>query len=50
MVYIQGSKVMMRFVTNNAPIQFYSDDGQGTTPNMTISATGDVGIGTTSIK
>ncbi|MCD6366275.1 MAG: hypothetical protein J7L46_01905 [Bacteroidales bacterium] len=36
----------MRFVTNDAPIRFYSDDGAGSEANMTIEANGKVGIGT----
>ncbi|MBI5218322.1 MAG: hypothetical protein HY958_05275 [Bacteroidia bacterium] len=35
----------MRFVTNNAPIRFYSDDDAGTNVNMTIESNGNVGIG-----
>lgn len=38
----------MRLVTNGAPIRFFSDDGTGTTANMTIESNGSVGIGTTS--
>ncbi len=34
----------MRFVTNNAPIRFFSDDGIGSTPNMTIQPDAKVGI------
>ncbi len=34
----------MRFVTNNAPIRFYSDDAAGTTSNITIEADGDLAM------
>lgn len=37
----------IRLVTNAAPIQFFSDDNIGTTPNMVIESNGNVGIGNT---
>lgn len=47
-LYSQGSGEWMRLVTNNAPIQFYTDGGAGTTQQMSILSNGNVGIGTTS--
>jgi trimeric autotransporter adhesin len=39
----------MRFVTNGAPIRFFSDDSIGTFANFSIEANGNIGIGTTTI-
>ncbi|VAW31130.1 Phage tail fibers [hydrothermal vent metagenome] len=47
-LYSRVSGHWMRFVTNGGPIKFFSDDGKGETPNLTITPTnGNVGIGTT---
>lgn len=45
-LYSRVNGTFMRLVTNAAPIRFYSDDGAGTTPNVSIESNGDVGIGT----
>lgn len=46
-LYSRISGNYIRFVTNAAPIRFYSDDNIGSNANMTIEANGNVGIGTT---
>jgi hypothetical protein len=49
-LYSLDATSWMRFVTNNGPIQFYSDGGInsiGTNPLMTILETGKVGINAT---
>ncbi|MGI9301902.1 MAG: hypothetical protein ACR2RB_04225 [Gammaproteobacteria bacterium] len=45
-LYSRVSASWMRFVTNKGRTVFYSDDGKGNTPNLTIEADGNVGIGT----
>ena len=49
-LYSQTSKKWMRFVTNNAPIRFFTDSGRGTTARLAIEANGNVGIGTAAPK
>lgn len=49
-LYSQVSGQWLRFVTNNAPIQFFTGNGNGgigSNNRMTIQANGNVGIGTT---
>jgi len=49
-LYSRVSGNFMRFVTNNAPFNFYTQEGSGgigNTPQMTIATSGNVGIGTT---
>lgn len=54
-LYSLGTGAWLRMVTNNAPIQFFTNSTQGSAASpsanssaMTIAASGDVGIGTTS--
>ncbi len=47
-LYSQISGVWMRFVTNNAPFQWYADGLSGTTSQMTLTADGKLGIGNAS--
>lgn len=53
-LYSRDASSYMRFVTNNQPINFYSDaatsNGIGSNVNMTIASNGNVGIGTTTPK
>ena len=46
--YSQVEGNYIRFVTQNAPLRFYTDGGIGTNTRMSIEANGNVGIGTTS--
>ena len=44
-LYSQVAGNWMRFVTNNAPMRFYSDNGIGTNHIVTFESNGNVGIG-----
>ena len=46
-LYSQFSGNFMRFVTTAAPFHWYTDGGIGTTPSMSLTAAGNLGIGTT---
>ncbi len=46
-LYSQLDGAFVRFVTNAAPFQWYSDGGVGTTPSMALTPGGNLGIGTT---
>lgn len=45
-LYSRIADSYIRIVTNNGAIRFYSDDGIGSTANMTIEPNGNVGLGT----
>jgi len=47
-LYSQAANSWMRFVTNNAPIKFFTENGNGgvgTTPKMVLTENGSLGIG-----
>ncbi len=44
-LYSRNTGDPLRFVTNAAPIRFYSDDNIGTNANVSIEANGNLGIG-----
>jgi hypothetical protein len=46
-LYSQVAGGGMRFVTNSAPFQWYTDSGGGTNSHMTLTATGNLGLGNT---
>jgi hypothetical protein len=45
-LYSQVGGNWMRFVTTAAPFRWFSDGGAGTTPIMTLAASGNLSIGT----
>jgi hypothetical protein len=47
-LYSQEQGQYIRFVTQNAPLRFYTDGGIGTTTRMSIEANGNVAIATAS--
>ena len=48
-LYSQLGGHWMRFVTNNAPIRFFTDSGVGSTTRLSIEPSGNVGIGLTDV-